>query len=140
MQWLFTRSFPGLERERHDHGHWFAGTLPWQAESNGRLRGSHSQSIRLVTSMSQFDTADPSPELEAKKVPATPKARPTTRSRSAQSPLETYLREINETALLSAQEELELADQIVVLRRGEIIKNATKNQITREDILAVVSV
>jgi urea transport system ATP-binding protein len=34
----------------------------------------------------------------------------------------------------------ELADQIVVLKRGKIIKNATKNQITREDILAVVSV
>ena len=34
----------------------------------------------------------------------------------------------------------ELADQIVVLRRGEIIKNATKDQSTREDILAVVSV
>ncbi len=34
----------------------------------------------------------------------------------------------------------ELADQIVVLRRGEIIENATKNQIKREDILAVVSV
>ncbi|MEE2934504.1 MAG: RNA polymerase sigma factor RpoD/SigA [Planctomycetota bacterium] len=68
--------------------------------------------------MSQFDTADPSQELETTEVTASKKAatssqeRPTTRSRSAQSPLETYLREINETALLSAQEELELAGQI----------------------------
>lgn len=68
--------------------------------------------------MSQFDTADLSQELETTEVTASKKAatssqeRPTTRSRSAQSPLETYLREINETALLSAQEELELAGQI----------------------------
>lgn len=34
------------------------------------------------------------------------------RDRSAQSPLETYLREINETALLTAKEELELATRI----------------------------
>jgi len=35
------------------------------------------------------------------------------RSESAQSPLETYLREINETALLTAKEEKELAYQII---------------------------
>jgi RNA polymerase primary sigma factor len=35
------------------------------------------------------------------------------RSESAQSPLETYLREINETALLSAKEEKELAYRII---------------------------
>ncbi|HMP16202.1 MAG TPA: RNA polymerase sigma factor RpoD/SigA [Gemmatales bacterium] len=35
------------------------------------------------------------------------------RSEPAQSPLETYLREINETALLSAKEEKELAYQII---------------------------
>src|ERR1700681_854436 len=34
------------------------------------------------------------------------------RGRSVQSPLETYLREINETALLSADEEKQLAHQI----------------------------
>lgn len=34
----------------------------------------------------------------------------------------------------------ELADQIVVLQRGKIIKNASKNQCKREDILASVSV
>ena len=35
------------------------------------------------------------------------------RSESAQSPLETYLREINETSLLTAKEEKELAYQII---------------------------
>ena len=34
----------------------------------------------------------------------------------------------------------ELADQIVVLRRGKIIEGARKNQIEREDVLAMVSV
>ncbi len=34
----------------------------------------------------------------------------------------------------------ELADQIVVLRRGKIIEDAPKNQIEREDVLAIVSV
>ncbi|HEC71630.1 hypothetical protein LCGC14_1822830 [marine sediment metagenome] len=34
----------------------------------------------------------------------------------------------------------ELADQIIVLRRGKIIVNASKNEIKREDILALVSV
>ena len=39
-------------------------------------------------------------------------ARVTTRSSTAQSPLETYLREINETALLTAEDELMLAERI----------------------------
>ncbi len=34
----------------------------------------------------------------------------------------------------------ELADQIVVLRRGKIIEGARKNQIEREDVSAMVSV
>ena len=62
--------------------------------------------------MSQFDTAESSQETEPEQAAATSKTRKVTRSRSAQSPLETYLREINETALLSAAEELELAEQI----------------------------
>ena len=33
-----------------------------------------------------------------------------------------------------------LADQIVVLRRGKVIKNAPKSEISREDILGLVSV
>lgn len=34
----------------------------------------------------------------------------------------------------------ELADQIIVLRRGKVIENAPKSEIKREDILAIVSV
>lgn len=34
----------------------------------------------------------------------------------------------------------ELADQIIVLRRGKVIENASKNEITRENVLAIVSV
>jgi len=34
----------------------------------------------------------------------------------------------------------ELADQIIVLRRGKVIKSALKNEIRREDILDIVSV
>jgi urea transport system ATP-binding protein len=34
----------------------------------------------------------------------------------------------------------ELADQIIVLRRGKVIENASKNEIKREDILNIVSV
>ena len=34
----------------------------------------------------------------------------------------------------------ELADQIIVLRRGKVIENICKNDIKREDILAIVSV
>ena len=34
----------------------------------------------------------------------------------------------------------ELADQIIVLRRGKVIENASKNEIKREDILSIVSV
>ena len=41
-----------------------------------------------------------------------PDAATTRRDRAAQSPLETYLREINETALLTADDEVELANRI----------------------------
>lgn len=44
--------------------------------------------------------------------PASPRRRPAATGDSLQSPLETYLREINETALLSAEEEQELAERI----------------------------
>ena len=34
----------------------------------------------------------------------------------------------------------ELADQIVVLRRGKVVENGAKNDIKRKDVLAIVSV
>lgn len=76
--------------------------------------------------MSQIDHVDieldgeeprePLPEVE------TVRAR---RGDAAQSPLETYLREINETALLTADEELELAAQIAdgdVMARDRMVR------------------
>ena len=52
------------------------------------------------------------------------------KSESAQSPLETYLREINETALLSAEEEKELAHRIA---NGE---NDARDRMVRGRLLA----
>ena len=45
-------------------------------------------------------------------MPSAPAAKKRKTSAAVQSPLETYLREINETALLSAAEERELATKI----------------------------
>lgn len=56
------------------------------------------------------------------------------RSESAQSPLETYLREINETALLSAKEEKELAYQIIA---GS---GAARERMVRANLRLVVNI
>ncbi len=61
----------------------------------------------------------------------------TTRRRSAaavQSPLETYLREINETALLSAREEKELSNQIA---QGD---NEARDRMVRANLRLVVNI
>jgi RNA polymerase primary sigma factor len=56
------------------------------------------------------------------------------RSESAQSPLETYLREINETALLTAREEKELAYQIIA---GN---GAARERMVRANLRLVVNI
>ncbi|MEC7409479.1 MAG: RNA polymerase sigma factor RpoD/SigA [Planctomycetota bacterium] len=56
------------------------------------------------------------------------------RERSAQSPLETYLREINETALLTAQEELDLAAQI---GQGDVL---ARDRMVRANLRLVVNI
>ncbi len=56
------------------------------------------------------------------------------RSESAQSPLETYLREINETALLSADEELELAERI---GQGDV---EARDRMVRANLRLVVNI
>ncbi|MCH1441326.1 MAG: sigma-70 family RNA polymerase sigma factor, partial [Rubripirellula sp.] len=61
-------------------------------------------------------------------------ARVTTRSRTAQSPLETYLREINETALLTAKEELMLAEQIGA---GDVL---ARDRMVRANLRLVVNI
>lgn len=56
------------------------------------------------------------------------------RERSDQSPLETYLREINETALLTAQEELDLAAQI---GQGDVL---ARDRMVRANLRLVVNI
>ena len=56
------------------------------------------------------------------------------KERSAQSPLETYLREINETALLTAQEELDLAAQI---GQGDVL---ARDRMVRANLRLVVNI
>jgi RNA polymerase primary sigma factor len=56
------------------------------------------------------------------------------RGASAQSPLETYLREINETALLSAEEELDLAARIA---DGDVL---ARDQMVRANLRLVVNI
>ena len=56
------------------------------------------------------------------------------RSDSVQSPLETYLREINETALLNAEEERELAYRI---ERGD---SEARDHLIRANLRLVVNV
>ena len=62
------------------------------------------------------------------------RSRVTTRSRTAQSPLETYLREINETALLTAAEELQLAEQIGA---GDVL---ARDRMVRANLRLVVNI
>ena len=62
------------------------------------------------------------------------RARVTTRSRTAQSPLETYLREINETALLTAEEELMLAKKI---GEGDVL---ARDRMVRANLRLVVNI
>ena len=56
------------------------------------------------------------------------------RSDAAQSPLETYLREINETALLTAQEELDLAARI---EQGDV---EARDRMVRANLRLVVNI
>lgn len=84
--------------------------------------------------MSQFETADRTEDHETESTPAPVKERKGTRTRSAQSPLETYLREINETALLSAAEELELAEKI---GNGDVL---ARDRMVRANLRLVVNI
>jgi RNA polymerase primary sigma factor len=62
------------------------------------------------------------------------KSSKTRRTDSAQSPLETYLREINETALLTADEELELAARI---EQGDV---EARDRMVRANLRLVVNI
>ncbi len=76
-------------------------------------------------------------DLEAESLPAKARSRrapATKRPTGAQSPLETYLREINETALLSADEELELAARI---EQGDV---EARDRMVRANLRLVVNI
>ena len=64
----------------------------------------------------------------------TKSARRATKSSGVQSPLETYLREINETALLSAQDEQELA---TLIGQGDV---QARDRIVRANLRLVVNI
>ena len=61
-------------------------------------------------------------------------SRKTKSSSSLQTPLETYLREINETALLTAQEEKDLANQIAA---GDV---RARDRMVRANLRLVVNI
>jgi len=76
-------------------------------------------------------------DLEAESLPAKARSRrapAAKRPTGAQSPLETYLREINETALLSADEELELAARI---EQGDV---EARDRMVRANLRLVVNI
>lgn len=81
--------------------------------------------------MSDSALSSPDPDLAD-----VSKARRSTRRTSdvAQSPLETYLREINETALLTAQEELQLAARI---EQGDV---EARDRMVRANLRLVVNI
>ncbi len=118
-------------------------TFPLVLQSQGPNRMCRRDSDQHLRSnpMSHFDTADTADaddmELReaATKAKAKTKARtPVRAARSAQSPLETYLREINETALLSAKEELELAERI---GNGDVL---ARDRMVRANLRLVVNI
>ena len=73
---------------------------------------------------------DPKPKAAATKS----RAKAPRKSSAAQSPLETYLREINETALLTAEEELQLARQI---EQGDVM---ARDRMVRANLRLVVNI
>lgn len=85
----------------------------------------------MKKSMSDSALSSPDPDLAD-----VSKARRSTRRTSdvAQSPLETYLREINETALLTAQEELQLAARI---EQGDV---EARDRMVRANLRLVVNI
>lgn len=84
--------------------------------------------------MSSFDTAVNSEDAELREAVSNTRRKTPASSRSAQSPLETYLREINETALLSADDEQELAGRIA---QGDVM---ARDRMVRANLRLVVNI
>lgn len=84
--------------------------------------------------MSQSEIADTAAPTKEAATKSRSKASPSPRSRAAQSPLETYLREINETALLTAEDEQELARSIA---QGDVM---ARDRMVRANLRLVVNI
>ncbi|MGB7326914.1 sigma-70 family RNA polymerase sigma factor [Rubripirellula reticaptiva] len=84
--------------------------------------------------MSHFETAVNPEDAELKEAVSNTRRKTPTTSRSAQSPLETYLREINETALLTAADEQELAGRIA---QGDVM---ARDRMVRANLRLVVNI
>ena len=84
--------------------------------------------------MSETETAIPSEDAELKAALKKNRRKADPKSRAAQSPLETYLREINETALLSAADEKELAGRIA---QGDAM---ARDRMVRANLRLVVNI
>ncbi|MGC6441426.1 MAG: sigma-70 family RNA polymerase sigma factor [Rubripirellula sp.] len=95
--------------------------------------------IRVIVVMSSIESPQAA-ELAQGSTSAVParasngRVSSSTKERSAQSPLETYLREINETALLTAKEELELATRI---GQGDVL---ARDRMVRANLRLVVNI
>lgn len=84
--------------------------------------------------MTSYDTAVNSEDAELREAVSNTRRKSPASSRSAQSPLETYLREINETALLSAEDEQELAGRIA---QGDVM---ARDRMVRANLRLVVNI
>ncbi len=84
--------------------------------------------------MSSFDTAVNPEDAELREAVSNTRRKTPTTSRAAQSPLETYLREINETALLTADDEQELAGRIA---QGDVM---ARDRMVRANLRLVVNI
>ncbi|MCA9135485.1 MAG: sigma-70 family RNA polymerase sigma factor, partial [Planctomycetales bacterium] len=81
--------------------------------------------------MSEFAAPSADPDLDDVKKT---RSKPSRRTDAAQSPLETYLREINETALLTAKEELQLA---ALIEQGDV---EARDRMVRANLRLVVNI
>ncbi len=84
--------------------------------------------------MPETDTLTTTESAVPKAAVTKPRRTSTPRARAAQSPLETYLREINETALLTADDEQELAGLIA---QGDVM---ARDRMVRANLRLVVNI
>src|SRR5262245_34462828 len=87
-----------------------------------------------MLTLPHFSTKDQSPMAATKRTDPEAKGRTARKTGSLQTPLETYLREINETALLTAKDEQELAHLIAL---GDV---RARDRMVRANLRLVVNI